>query len=168
VHAVDRAVNERYWLLLERFKELTGVPVLLNTSFNNHAEPIVDSAEDALACFLTTGINHLVLGDFIVSKVPYHRADLAALVPSLCPSAVVVTEHPSVDMPRHFATFTYTAAKRVEIGAATQQVLAQADGKTPLSALLDPSGAGRDSVLSDVERLWSERVLRLAPVGEVA
>jgi predicted NodU family carbamoyl transferase len=165
VHAVDRAVNERYWLLLERFEELTGVPVLLNTSFNNHAEPIVDSAEDALACFLTTDIDHLVLGDFIVSKCPYLLADLAVLVPSLHPSAVVVTEHMSVDMPRHFATFTYTAAKRIEIGAPTQQVLAQADGKTPLSALLDPSDARRDTALRDIERLWSERVLRLAPVG---
>jgi decarbamoylnovobiocin carbamoyltransferase/7-O-carbamoyltransferase len=139
------------------------VPVLLNTSFNNHAEPIIDSAEDALACFLTTDINHLVLGDFIVSKPPAHDVDLTALAPALHPSAVLLTERQGAEPPRHVATFTYTAAKRLSVSPAAHLVLAQADGKTLLSTLLDAAGADWAAVLSDVARLRSERVLADEP-----
>ncbi len=44
------------------------MPVLLNTSFNNNCEPIVDSIEDALTCFLTTGLDYLVADDLVISK----------------------------------------------------------------------------------------------------
>src|SRR5262249_1296171 len=57
VQTVSRSTNARYHRLLAEFKALTGVPVLLNTSFNNNAEPIVDSVEDAVVCYLTTGLH---------------------------------------------------------------------------------------------------------------
>jgi carbamoyltransferase len=68
LQTVSRSVNPRFWELLTEFGNLTGFPVLLNTSFNNDVEPIVDSVEDAIVCFLTTGITVLVVGDYIVSK----------------------------------------------------------------------------------------------------
>jgi len=55
--------------LLEAFDDLTGCPVLLNTSFNVRGEPIVCSAEDAYRCFMLTDIDHLVLEDCLLSKV---------------------------------------------------------------------------------------------------
>ncbi|WP_117211209.1 carbamoyltransferase family protein [Allorhizocola rhizosphaerae] len=90
VHAVAKEVNERYWLLLHEFAQRTGVPVVLNTSFNNHAEPIVDSVEDAIQCFLTTQLDHLVIGDLMVSKLDWTEADLCTLAPTARPH----TEHP--------------------------------------------------------------------------
>ncbi|GAA3798565.1 carbamoyltransferase [Streptomyces phyllanthi] len=54
--------------LLREFKARTGVPCLVNTSFNVAGEPIVCSPQDAVACFLGTDIDHLVIGDFVVSK----------------------------------------------------------------------------------------------------
>ncbi|PJN22593.1 carbamoyltransferase C-terminal domain-containing protein [Kitasatospora sp. CB02891] len=54
--------------LLRTFTELTGVPCLLNTSFNVAGEPIVNSPADAIQCFLGTEIDHLVLGRFLVGK----------------------------------------------------------------------------------------------------
>lgn len=66
---VDREVNPRYWKLLDRFEQLTGVPVLLNTSFNIQ-EPIVCTAEDALATFARSGVDALAIGDYWVT----HRA----------------------------------------------------------------------------------------------
>jgi carbamoyltransferase len=57
----------RYHRLIRRFGELTGVPVLLNTSFNVQ-EPIVCSPEDALATFQGCDMNYLVLEDFLVAK----------------------------------------------------------------------------------------------------
>jgi carbamoyltransferase len=64
---VDREVNQRYWKLLDRFEQLTGVPVLLNTSFNIQ-EPIVCSEADARATFERSGVDALVLGDYWVTR----------------------------------------------------------------------------------------------------
>jgi carbamoyltransferase len=68
VQTVARAVNPLYYRLIEEFERLTGVPVLLNTSFNVRGEPIVHTPDDAIRCFLSTGMDRLVLGDHIVEK----------------------------------------------------------------------------------------------------
>jgi carbamoyltransferase len=67
VQMVEREANPRYYELIERFAEITGVPVLLNTSFN-YSEPIVCSPDDALNTFRKTQIDWLVLGDYCVSR----------------------------------------------------------------------------------------------------
>jgi carbamoyltransferase len=59
--------------LLKEFEALTGVPVLINTSFNIKGEPIVETPQDAVNCFLTTGVDHLVIHDTIVSKSAMHK-----------------------------------------------------------------------------------------------
>lgn len=64
---VDRAVNPRYWGLLDRFESLTGVPLLLNTSFNIQ-EPIVCTPQEALTTFSASGVDALALGDFWVTR----------------------------------------------------------------------------------------------------
>jgi carbamoyltransferase len=68
VQVVRREVNPNYWKLLSAFGRLTGVPVLMNTSFNIKGEPIVCTPEDAIRCFLGTEIDHLVFEARIVSK----------------------------------------------------------------------------------------------------
>jgi carbamoyltransferase len=66
IQTVDRAANPRYYGLIEEFGRLTGVPVLLNTSFNRR-EPIVASPTDAVSCFLNTGMHALAIGDFLAT-----------------------------------------------------------------------------------------------------
>jgi carbamoyltransferase len=68
IQTVSRRHNPRYWSLLDEFKTLTGVPILLNTSFNVKGEPIVCTPDDAVRCFLKTDIDYLVLGDTICSR----------------------------------------------------------------------------------------------------
>lgn len=68
VQVVKKSVNPGYWELIERFRRLTGVPVVLNTSFNVRGEPIVCTPEDALRCFVGTGIDCLAMEGFIVTK----------------------------------------------------------------------------------------------------
>jgi carbamoyltransferase len=68
VHVVRREVNPRYWELLTRFGQETGIPVLLNTSFNVRGEAMVCTPEDAIRCFLETGIDHLAMEGYFVSK----------------------------------------------------------------------------------------------------
>jgi len=64
IQTVDRASNPRYYRLIEEFGRLTGVPVLLNTSYNRR-EPIVASPADAVACYLQSGMDALAIGDFL-------------------------------------------------------------------------------------------------------
>src|SRR3954471_8214878 len=73
VQTVREATNPMLYRLLKEFEALTGVPVLINTSFNIKGEPIVETPEDAVACFLNTGIDHLILHDTVVSKTAMHK-----------------------------------------------------------------------------------------------
>lgn len=65
---VRRDVNERYWRLIEAFEERTGTPVVLNTSFNLSGDPIVCDARDAIQTFYDTGLDALVIGDYVLEK----------------------------------------------------------------------------------------------------
>jgi carbamoyltransferase len=67
LQTVNRAGNRRYWELIRAFERRTGVPVLLNTSFNEN-EPIVHHPAEALDCFLRTRMDVLVLDDHVVTK----------------------------------------------------------------------------------------------------
>lgn len=67
LQTVSRRDNPLYWRLIETFREITGVPVLLNTSFNEN-EPIVRKPDEALDCFLRTRMDVLVLGNIRVRK----------------------------------------------------------------------------------------------------
>ena len=73
VQTVREQTNPRLYRLLREFEALTGVPVLINTSFNVKGEPIVETPRDAVVCFLTTGIDNLVLHDTLVSKNALHK-----------------------------------------------------------------------------------------------
>ncbi|HUR09939.1 MAG TPA: carbamoyltransferase C-terminal domain-containing protein [Flavitalea sp.] len=67
LQTVDKEITPRYYALIEAFRKLTGVPVLLNTSFNEN-EPIVNSPEDALECYLRTNMDMLVLENCVISR----------------------------------------------------------------------------------------------------
>jgi carbamoyltransferase len=68
IQTVHEETNPRYHALLSRFEELTGCPVLVNTSFNVRGEPIVCTPEDAFACFMGTEIEFLAIGNCILRK----------------------------------------------------------------------------------------------------
>jgi carbamoyltransferase len=65
---VSKSTNPRYHALIDSFFKQTGCPIVLNTSFNVKGEAIVDNPSDALRCFFSTGLDYLVIGDFIISK----------------------------------------------------------------------------------------------------
>ena len=67
LQTVYRHTNPRYYRLIEAFRDLTGVPMVLNTSFNEN-EPVVCQPEEALDCFLRTRMDMLVIGDTIISR----------------------------------------------------------------------------------------------------
>ncbi len=67
IQTVNRAANPRYYHLIQEFDRLTSIPVILNTSFN-HREPIVANPADAISCYLRTGLDLLVIGNFVTSR----------------------------------------------------------------------------------------------------
>ncbi|HLS87238.1 MAG TPA: carbamoyltransferase C-terminal domain-containing protein [Burkholderiales bacterium] len=68
VQTIDRAQNPLYYDLLKAFQQRTGVPVLVNTSFNTRSEPVVCSPRDAVECFWTSPIDALAIGSFLLEK----------------------------------------------------------------------------------------------------
>jgi carbamoyltransferase len=67
LQTVEREANPRYWKLIREFGNLTGVPAVVNTSFNDN-EPIVCRPQEAIDCFLRTKMDTLVLGDFLIRR----------------------------------------------------------------------------------------------------
>lgn len=68
VQTVHEQTNPRYYKLIKRFKDLTGCPIIVNTSFNVRGEPIVCSPEDAFRCFMGTELDVLVVGNAMLRK----------------------------------------------------------------------------------------------------
>jgi carbamoyltransferase len=67
LQTVNANANPRYWKLIREFEKQTGVPVVLNTSFNDN-EPIVCKPQEAIDCFERTQMDALVLGDFLITR----------------------------------------------------------------------------------------------------
>ena len=67
LQTVDEDQNPLYWKLLSRFDALTGIPILLNTSFNEN-EPVVNTPAEALDCFLRTNMDVLAVGSYMLFK----------------------------------------------------------------------------------------------------
>jgi carbamoyltransferase len=68
LQTVHRDTHPKYWKLLHTFAEITGCPLLVNTSFNVRGEPIVCTPEDAYRCFMRTEMDYLIIGNFILDK----------------------------------------------------------------------------------------------------
>lgn len=68
IQTVHKETNPRYYAVISRFKELTGCPVVINTSFNVRGEPIICTPDDAFRCFMGTELDVLVVGNMLLSK----------------------------------------------------------------------------------------------------
>jgi carbamoyltransferase len=75
IQTVDAARNPKFFQLIQSFDRLTGIPILLNTSFNDRDEPIVCTPEDALRCFQQTGLDALAIEDFLIHKQAIPQVD---------------------------------------------------------------------------------------------
>ncbi len=68
IQTVHKETNSEYWELINEFKKITGVGVVVNTSFNVRGEPIVCSPDDAYRCFMRTEMDYLVIGNYVYKK----------------------------------------------------------------------------------------------------
>ena len=68
IQTINKKTNKRFYDLISKFKERTGCPIIINTSFNIRGEPIVNTPKDAFNCFMGTELDYLVIGDCILDK----------------------------------------------------------------------------------------------------
>ena len=68
IQTVSKETNKCYYDLISKFKEKTGCPIIVNTSFNVRGEPIVNTPKDAFNCFMGTDLDYLVIGNCILDK----------------------------------------------------------------------------------------------------
>ncbi len=168
LQTVARETNPRFWELIQAFKELTGVPVLLNTSFSSGSEPIVDSVEDAVAAFLTTELDALVLDEFMVRRRAPAREDRLALRVSL-PSYVRLQQTRSFVAPERMAAScqirtSYDARLSVPVSNALFDLLMRLDGEQPLGELFRAHGVeseAEQALMAELDKLWAQRLVRL-------
>jgi carbamoyltransferase len=179
LQTVSYRTNPSYWNLIREFEKLTGVPILLNTSFNNNAEPIVDSVHDAVGCFLTTGIDLLVVDNFIVRKNSTSAPNsLKHLAPSLVPSRKLTMQrqptngHGTNDQ-KYWLEGTKSREfqkRKFSISGQAFDLLRLADGVSTFDELAEQLGYGdtkRAETIAEMHQLWCERVIALLPSGQV-
>ena len=68
IQTVNKKTNPMYHKLISKFKDKTGCPILVNTSFNVRGEPIVNTPEDAFRCFMGTNLDRLIVGNYYLDK----------------------------------------------------------------------------------------------------
>ena len=170
VQSVERDANPRFWQQLGKFGELTGVPVLLNTSFNNNVEPIVNTAAEAVQCLLTCGLQYLVVGDYFISKREEGRP------PSLLELAPILDDDTVLTKQRTHSRFSGEIVYSVSnekfacpLPRSLFDVLHGADGSRTLGALFSATGVSEGGpehiriALDVICDLWELRLLRLEP-----
>lgn len=170
LQTVSRNTNPAYWEVINAFKKRTGTPILLNTSFNNNAEPIVDSVADAIATFLTTELDGLVVGPFLVKKRAATLQDWTALAVSL-PPYVSLRQTRVYTAPDRRETHceirtNHSSSDSVRISHDLFNLLMRIEGEAVLGDLLNtiaPDQAKRDALMEGLRRLWEQRLVRLHP-----
>jgi predicted NodU family carbamoyl transferase len=168
---VDPETNERFYDLITKFGQLTGTPVLLNTSFNNNAEPIVDSVADAVAGYLTTELDYLVVDEFLIKRRGPVTCAVEGLVISFRPVTRLVEERMQAGAGplkvSRAVYLDYSSGPRIPVSATMFDLLTAVDGTSTAGAL-----AARhtrcglsDDLRHELVDLWQRRLIVLAPPG---
>ncbi|PWW07333.1 carbamoyltransferase [Paenibacillus cellulosilyticus] len=170
IQTVSRDVNERYWSLINEFRKLTGVPILLNTSFNNNAEPIVDSEEDAIVSFLTTNIHALVIGDYLIEKKTISKDNYLELIPGRLAQAELKKSIGSgADGKRktnHYIRLHFEEKYKSTISEDVFHILERAEEEKTLEEWIEQfehTDLAAQEIIDACIDLWSKRLITLRP-----
>ncbi|POH33135.1 hypothetical protein ATY31_11295 [Sinorhizobium americanum] len=163
VQVVTKSANPDFWKLISAFKERTGCPVLLNTSFNNQYEPIVQNVTDAVRTFLTTGLDYLFIENTMAEKSSEVRSLIATASLRLSDVAWVeeiTTVRQRRTVLRRAPSYTrelnnwQLARYLCESGSEFSLVAHLVDGVSPKD---------RDQLIEEIFLLWQERFIDVRP-----
>ncbi|WP_179273102.1 MULTISPECIES: carbamoyltransferase C-terminal domain-containing protein [unclassified Rhodococcus (in: high G+C Gram-positive bacteria)] len=152
VQVVKREQNQNLWSLLHAFESIAGVPILLNTSFNNNAEPIVQTIDDVISTFVTTGLDLVVVGPYIVRRPNADRKALTSAKVELMPFVRIAKE---IDNTGVRSEIFRTAApnRRFFVSESLAALLNDCDQNATIPALL----------VDELWDLWDRRLIRVTP-----
>lgn len=167
VQVVDPVTNRRFYQLIRKFGELTGTPVLLNTSFNNNAEPIVQTVRDALSCYMTTELDFLVIEDFLISRRPGRSQAFDSLALRLRPVTRIAKQIRATRSGDrevlHEIYLEYPDGPHAGVSASLFALLEAADGKRAVKDLINDVNVSPDEVMGELYSLWQQRFFTLLP-----
>jgi carbamoyltransferase len=166
VQVVQREDAPLFWNLIDNFRQLTGIPALLNTSFNNNVEPIVNDIDDVIVCFLTTELEWVAVGDYAVEKrSPSERmAALDGLSLSLPTHRVLARDACGrcfLDSRCH----AWLGHEAIDVSEEMFDALSRCDGHTLVGALALYYGEERDRFYDEIAKLWNMRAVCLRPAS---
>lgn len=165
VQIVYRDTNPRYWTLISEFQKLTGIPVVLNTSFNDNAEPIVDTIDDALQCFLTTHLDLLVIDDYLIAKKQKAIEVHESLVISQPRTIQLIRRIHETDATVGFSYFvkrTVTESRLIPISSGAFSLIEQSDGSKSIRDVLGGQRLSQ-ALANELLTLWRQRLIRVGP-----
>jgi len=190
IQTVSKKTNPKFWEVIDEFRKITGVPVLLNTSFNNNVEPIVNSIDDAITCFLTTKLHYLVVGDYLIKKKEVHHSAYLETVLSL-PLHIQFNHSRkpvsfnkfediyeirdnflkgrSVDLGGEVVLFPDLSfgVVKSKISGDFYSILTKVDGKKSLDQLIDSNPAADadkiKEIVDELIKLWTLRLIKVKP-----
>lgn len=171
VQTVRKHQNPMYWKLLHEFGTLSGIPMLLNTSFNNNVEPIVNTPQEAIECFLTTGLDALVIGNYFITK---KNIDLGAMLGKLkmkpmntaMISSANLLEAASHSNEEYQMSFNASYKKSVDISKHAFDLMSINNERLSIEELIPEvqnGDTGYQEIYSEIESLWSLRYISLFP-----
>jgi carbamoyltransferase len=170
LHTVLRETNPRYWELIKAFKDITDIPVLLNTSLNRDNEPMVATLEDGIVTFLTSGLDYLIAGDCVAKKCTPTRDNQLSLMVSLPPYVKVFRSkgysERQKSSTRDELRTSYDTQFRRKVSPEMSGLLLGIDQRTSVRELLQKTGTDEQveqALLAELNQLWAERLVEMHP-----
>lgn len=165
LQTVNESSAARYYRLIRAFGDITGIPVLLNTSFNSNVEPMVDTPEEAIVCFLTSELNALVIGDFIVRKKSASAHKIKQLYPRMPAFVTLSVTETDGDVSCYIGN-TYNDERR-KVSEAAFRLLQHSRGRETLQQLTEEhlllDDQDTPALEEELLQLWTSRLLILSP-----
>ena len=160
VQSVSAETNPHYHGLIKAFGKLTGIPIVLNTSFNNNHEPIVNTYSEAINCYLSTDLDYLIIGNYLLKKKPNvsGREVLLNLIPRMYHRYTAERHIMADGSLGHFLRDRHSD-NRGAISPAVYECLTTAVHKRAVfGEILKGTGSDSPSILEALYDLWSRRV----------
>lgn len=166
IQTVNKDTNLKFWELIHEFKKITGVPIVLNTSFNNFAEPIVDSIEDAIVTYLTTNLPLLAINDYIIRKRDYSVDDFCSLFIKIKKSSYLQNEYTFIGdgiiKKKYFICRNYNDLSRYEISEILYQKLSQLNTTSQINMIFSHTEIAETETVKEIKMLWENRLIDLS------
>ncbi|NEP13611.1 MAG: nodulation protein [Symploca sp. SIO2C1] len=172
IQTVSKEINPRFWNLINSFHKLTGIPIVLNTSFNNNCEPIVNSVDEAITCFLTSDLDVLVIGNTLIRKInpSIIHNKLLQLMPKLSEGWLLCGTS-LLDNEQYLLRNTFNDNVSITLSRGIFELLLHANSFATFTELISRlvKYKGTDFInepfLNEIYSLWSRRVITLRPTS---